>query len=124
MAENEENEQVTVDIRDLYKFDPSKLALEISEEIYSNLAYLQATDRDMYIDFLAMPGIKKEGGNMVVNGVRIFMSHMAAQRLAEALVMVLEKRYQKGGMESYTPEKTEEIEPMTVISRTVKEEQA
>lgn len=98
---------VKVDISDLYKFEPSDLVLEITEEHYSNLAYIQVTTRDVYIDFLPMPGVKKDG-KTVIKGTRIFMSHSAAQKLAETLGRVLERADKESGMETYQPPKTKE----------------
>jgi hypothetical protein len=96
------NVSVSIDISELYKFEPSDLVIEIVEEHYSNLAYIQVTPRDVYIDFLPMPGVKKDG-KMVVKGTRIFMSHPAAQKLAEVLGRVLENVHKENGMEVYQP---------------------
>jgi hypothetical protein len=89
-ADTREDQPVSVDLRRLYAFAPSDLSLDIASSHYSNLAYVQVTHRDVYIDFLEMPGTKRDG-KMAVKGVRIYMSHPAAKRLAEVLGGILEE---------------------------------
>jgi hypothetical protein len=91
---------VTIDLADLYKFNPEDLVADIKTSAYSNLAYVQVTHRDVVIDFFEMPGTKKDG-KMVLPGTRVFMSFAAAQRLSEALAGILEKAHRDGGMEQY-----------------------
>ena len=91
---------VTIDLADLYKFNPEDLIADIRTSAYSNLAYVQVTHRDVVIDFFEMPGTKKDG-KMVLPGTRVFMSFAAAQRLSEALTGILEKAHRDGGMEQY-----------------------
>jgi hypothetical protein len=90
-ADKETPQKVSVNINlmDLYRFEQKDLVLEIDGEHYSNHAMIQVTDRDVYIDFLSMPGIKKDG-KMVLRGTRIFMPHSTAQTLAESLGKTLE----------------------------------
>ncbi|OGS56048.1 MAG: hypothetical protein A3K60_02800 [Euryarchaeota archaeon RBG_19FT_COMBO_56_21] len=76
----------------------SNLIPDITITRYSNLAYVQASPRDVCVDFLEMPGVKKDG-KMVVNGTRVYMSHVAAQKLGEVLQSVLKKAIQNGGIE-------------------------
>ena len=78
------------------------MSLDIRSSTYSNMAFIQVTHRDVFIDFLEMPGIKS-GDKVAVPGTRIFMSFAAAQRLSEALTGVLEKVHGEGGMEQYVP---------------------
>ena len=40
----------------------------------------------------------------MVNGTRIFMSHAAAQKLAEALKGILKQIHDNGQMEAYNPD--------------------
>ncbi len=42
------------------------------------------THRDVYIHSMEMPGTKRDG-KMAVKGMRIYMSHPAAKRLADVL---------------------------------------
>lgn len=111
-----------VDLSNLYRFNPQDLSINISDEIYSNLSYMQVTHRDVYIDFLAMPGTKRDD-IQVVNGVRVYMSHVAAQKLAETLGQLLSDVHQKGAMETYSPsEGLKKIKTSTKVARTSKED--
>ena len=106
MAADTENtrskgQAVTIDLANLYKFDPEDLVADIKTSTYSNLAFIQVTHRDVFIDFFEMPGTKKDG-KMVMPGTRVYMSFAAAQRLSEALTGILEKAHRDGGMEQYT----------------------
>ena len=107
MAEESEGtgkdkQAVTIDLADLYKFNPEDLVADIKTSAYSNLAYVQVTHRDVVIDFFEMPGTKKDG-KMVLPGTRVFMSFAAAQRLSEALAGILEKAHRDGGWNSTSP---------------------
>ncbi len=113
----QKDEPTLIDLRELYKWKPEDLFPEISYSTYSNLAYIQVTHRDVYIDFLEMPGIKQEDGKMHVNGTRIFMSHAAAQKLAEALNGILNQVHNEGGMESYSPVDKGKSELTSKVSR-------
>src|SRR5690554_1219812 len=75
---------IAVDLRKLYRFEPGELQLDIAHSSYSNLAYVQVAHRDVCIDFLEMPGVRRDG-RARINGTRVYMSHAAAQKLAEAL---------------------------------------
>jgi hypothetical protein len=87
-----------VDLKQLYAFEEKDLVPDITVTRYSNLAYVQVSPRDVCIDFLEMPGVKKDG-RMMVNGTRVFMSHVAAKRLGEVLQQVLKKASKEGGLE-------------------------
>ena len=101
--ETKEVEGVTIDLNEIYKFELKDLTIDITASKYSNLAYVTCEHRDVFIDFLEMPGIKKDG-KMMVNGTRIFMSHAAAQKLAEALKGILKQIHDQGQMEVYSPD--------------------
>ena len=98
-----EQEGLTIDLNKIYKFGPEDINIDITASRYSNLAYVTCEHRDVFIDFLEMPGIKKDG-RMMVNGTRIFMSHAAAQKLAEALKGILKQIHDNGQMELYNPD--------------------
>jgi hypothetical protein len=91
---------VQFDIAQMYAFDPRDATPDITVVRYSNLAYVQVTPRDVYIDFLEMPGVKRDGG-VAVNGTRVYMSFVAAKRLSEVLAGILEQVHDKGAMEQY-----------------------
>jgi len=79
-----------IDLTAAYRDNAGELVTDILVSRYSNLAYIQVSPRDVCIDFLEMPGIRKNE-KTVVGGARIHMSHEAARRLAEVLGGVLEK---------------------------------
>jgi len=91
---------ITVDLGEIYKFESKDIIPDISIVRYSNLAYIQLTHRDVYIDFLEMPGIKKDG-KVLLNGTRIYMSFVAAQKLANTLQGILDQFHSRGDMEMY-----------------------
>lgn len=93
---------IAVDLRKLYRFEPEELQLDIAHSSYSNLAYVQVAHRDVCIDFLEMPGVRRDG-RARISGTRVYMSHAAAQKLAEALSGILERVHTEEGMERYVP---------------------
>lgn len=94
--------QFLVDVGRMYQFKAEEMTPDIKTSSYSNVAYLTCTNRDVFIDFLEMPGMKKDG-KMMVPATRVYMSHSAAQQLAARLTEVLEGSYQRGELESYKP---------------------
>lgn len=108
---------ITVDLAELYKFNPEDLVTDIKGSAYSNLAFIQVTHRDVFIDFFEMPGIKKEG-KMVMPGTRVYMSFAAAQRLSEALSGVLERAHKDGEMEQYISSGTKKRVSTKVTTKT------
>jgi len=102
MGEEQKDRAAAVDLRELYRFEPEELQLDITHSSYSNLAYVQVAHRDVCIDFLEMPGVRRDG-KALINGTRIYMSHAAAQKLAEALNGILERVHTEEGMEKYVP---------------------
>ena len=101
---------VAFDLREMYSFDPKEAVPEITTVRYSNMAYIQVTPRDVYIDFLEMPGVKREG-RAVVNGTRVYMSFVAARRLSEVLKDILDKAHAQGAMEEYGAPSVEVARP-------------
>lgn len=95
---------MVIDLGEIYKFDPKDIVTEITDVRYSNLSFIQVTHRDVYIDFLQMPGMKKDG-KVIVNGTRVYMSHVAAQKLVEALDGVLEQVHSSGKIETFRESK-------------------
>jgi len=102
--EGKGTESMAIDVSEMYKYKKEDLVTDISSSAYSNLAYVQATHRDLYIDFLEMPGIKKDDGKMHIEGTRIYMSHSAAQKLSKAISGILKTVHSEGGMEMYISE--------------------
>lgn len=106
-ASDEEAKSVLIDLGELYRFNPKDVVPDISAVHYSNLAFIQVTHRDVYIDFLQMPGIKKDD-KVLLDGTRIYMSHVAAKKLVEALEGILEQVYSRGDMEMYVSAEKDE----------------
>ncbi|TAJ43882.1 DUF3467 domain-containing protein [Methanofollis fontis] len=119
-GEEKKGGKMVIDLREMYEYEPSDLVPDIGGTVYSNLAYVQATHRDVFIDFLQMPGVKRDG-KMHVQGTRVYLSHAAAQKLAGALAGTVERVYSDGAMEHYRPEKAGEREVSTQVSRVTKE---
>jgi len=110
MTENKktaDTDSATIDISEMYRYKKEDMITDITSSAYSNLAYVQATHRDLYIDFLEMPGIKKDDEKVHIQGTRIYMSHSAAQKLSKALEEILKKVHSEGKMEVYTPDDEE-----------------
>jgi hypothetical protein len=91
---------VPLDLGSLYRFDPSQLALDLIGTHYSNHAMVQFLGRDVYIDFLAIPGIQKEGKHYV-QGMRIQLSHQAALQLMKTLQQVIEAAERNTSIERF-----------------------
>ena len=106
-ASTKEKGSIMVDLKELYKFEPQDIIPDISIVRYSNLAYIQITHRDVYIDFLEMPGVKKDS-KVLLNGTRVYMSFVAAQKLAETLQGILEQVDSRGEMEKFLSKKEKE----------------
>ncbi|MBN1323510.1 MAG: hypothetical protein JW986_05850 [Methanotrichaceae archaeon] len=102
-----------VDIRKLYEFKPEDLVVELSGTFYSNISYLQIAPRDVIIDFLEMPGIKKDG-KVVIGGIRIYLSHIGALKMVESLGALLENNADK--IERFELYRSNNSYPSTEIS--------
>jgi hypothetical protein len=91
---------VNLDIGKFYQFGQEEFEINVTDVHYSNQSFIQITGQDVFVDFLQMPGIKKEG-KMIANSTRIFMTHVQAKKLAQALTNLLEKSYEAGRIENY-----------------------
>ena len=100
--EQDQRKQFLVDVGRMYQFKPDEMQADVKSSAYSNVAYITCTNRDVFIDFLEMPGYRKDD-RMMVPATRIFMSHSGAQNLAAKLIEVLEGSYNRGEMETYSP---------------------
>jgi hypothetical protein len=98
--QDQEAKSINVDITKMFSYDVDNFTPDIKVSGYSNLAYIQVNQRDVFIDFMEMPGIRKDD-KVMVNGIRVFMSHSAAKKLSEKLNEILDDVYQKGQMERY-----------------------
>jgi hypothetical protein len=78
MTEEARN-SITIDLGKLYQCRAEDIFPEITATAYSNLAYVNCTGRDVFIDFLEMPGVKCPDGTVRLRGTRVYMSHAAAR---------------------------------------------
>lgn len=101
--EDRKKASVSIDLSSSYHIENTPAVMDIEQVYYSNLATVNVSHRDVFIDFLQVPGIKRDD-TLHLPGVRVFMSYASAQKLAEALSKVLEKAHADGGMEQYNPE--------------------
>jgi hypothetical protein len=117
-----EQAKTSMDIKDLYKVKLEDIILNISSTHYSNLTYMQVAPREVVLDFLELPGIKRDG-KLVIDGVRVYLSHVAAEILVEKLGKLLEKAYKDGNIAQLKFAELEDIELSTETSRPTEEEQ-
>ncbi|MDI6720106.1 MAG: DUF3467 domain-containing protein [Methanomicrobiales archaeon] len=116
-----DNEPMEIDLKAMYAFDPADMVPDVTITRYSNTAYITCSTRDVFIDFLEMPGVKRDG-KVLVNATRIFMSHAAAKKLAEVTLRTLEAVHRGGQIETYAPHEGEEKALSTKVKRTSMEE--
>lgn len=81
---------VNIDFKKSYQFTPEEFEIEITSTHYSNNSYIQVMADDVFIDFLELPGVKKDG-KMVANATRVYLTLPQAKKLADILGKVLEK---------------------------------
>jgi hypothetical protein len=99
-----EQSKKPIDLNSYYQYDFSKMKINVVNQTYSNLAWITVSGRDVFIDFMAMPGVLVDG-IPVINATRVFMSPPAAAKLAEALMKTVDEANSNKGFE--TVEKTE-----------------
>lgn len=96
----EDGTTITIDFGSLYKVKPEEMVIDINNTYYTNYAYTQVMHRDVFIDFLQIPGVKKDK-LMQINGIRVYLSHAHAKKLAKSLLGVLENVHKDGKMERF-----------------------
>ena len=100
----EKDSTVSLDIGKCYRFDPENFEINIQNTQYANSTFILVMGQDVFIDFLALPGTKKEG-KMTADATRIYLTHIQAKKMADALNTILENTYKAGQMETYPPKK-------------------
>lgn len=75
-----------------------KVKLTVQSSSYSNLAFVQVSPRDVFIDFLQAPGTP-QGDEVSVEAIRIYLSLPAAKSLAEVMGQLIEKARKAGQVE-------------------------
>ena len=95
-------QQLRLDPSVLYHYDSAQPELRVESSHYSNFAIVVTGGRDIMIDFLQVPGNPTEG-RTIIPSTRIFLNHVNAQKLAEAIIAGLRKAHDDGNMEQYKP---------------------
>jgi hypothetical protein len=103
-ATKDKDQSMSVDIGKCYKFAPDDFEIEVTSEHYSNNSYIQVMNQDVLIDFMRVPGVKKDG-KMVASATRIYLTHVQAAKLARTLQSLLQSTHEAGRMETYPPKK-------------------
>ena len=57
---------------------------------YSNAVNIQASNNDIALDFMALPGFQRDG-KIVLEGVRVYMTHEQAHLLANLIETGIQK---------------------------------
>ncbi|HPY60324.1 MAG TPA: hypothetical protein PLG55_06350 [Methanospirillum sp.] len=57
---------------------------------YCNSVNIQASNNDIAFDFMELPGIPRDG-KQVIEGVRVYMTHDHARLMAELILKTFEK---------------------------------
>jgi len=103
-ANEEKGRVMSLDIGKCYQFNPEDFEIDVTTVRYSNNSFIQVMGQDVFVDFLEIPGVKKDG-KMVANATRIYMTHIQAKKLVDALGNLLENTHKSGRMETYPPSK-------------------
>jgi hypothetical protein len=103
-ANKEKDQVLSVDLGKCYQFKPEDFEIEVTSEHYSNNSFIQVMNQDVFVDFMRIPGVKKDG-KMVASATRIYMTHVQAAKLARTLQSVLQSTHEAGRMETYPPKK-------------------
>ncbi len=104
ISSKKQDTSLLIDIGECYKFQPEDFEVDVTSVHYSNNSFIQVMNNDVFVDFLEIPGVKKDG-KMVANATRIYMTHAQAKKLVDTLGSVLENTYKAGRMDTYKPSK-------------------
>ena len=95
MSSRGEETVISLDMAALYQFKQEDLELDVTTVRYSGDHFVQFTENDLFIDFLELPGVRKEG-KMKVNTTRIYLTHNVAKCLAKTLTDALNDLEEEG----------------------------
>ena len=101
-VQEEQNKTIEIDLTEWMRIDSKNIVPDVSVVRYSNYAVVQVMQRDIYIDFLELPGVKRDG-KVVVNTTRMYLTHSHAQKLAKSILEVLERSHKEHVFEVYNP---------------------
>ncbi|WP_146199769.1 DUF3467 domain-containing protein [Methanospirillum stamsii] len=63
---------------------------------YCNSVNIQASNNDMALDFMELPGLFKDG-KLVTEGIRVYMTHEHARLMANAILSTLQEKNLEAG---------------------------
>lgn len=98
-----DEEVITLNVRDMYDYDPKKVKAKIVSTHYSNQAWIQINHRDVVLDFLQIPGYP-ENDSITVPAARIYLTHSHAQKMANLILNILKDLDKKDRLEKYESE--------------------
>ncbi len=101
--QSSENTTAEINFSEWLKPDVENVVPDISVVKYSNYALIQVMERDMLIDFLELPGIKKDG-KWVINTTRVYLTHSHGQKLAKSILKLLATSNENHNFEKYIPD--------------------
>ena len=81
-------------LNDLNRIKWDDVEIDIVQEVFSNYQYYQLGSGIMYIDFLTLPGIAREGKTHI-NGFRVHLTIKNAKNLIENIHEFIEKAGQE-----------------------------
>lgn len=90
-------QEATGELANLYSRS-KKLRMSVKESRYANLAFVQVSPRDVFIDFIQAPGLP-DGDEIRVDVTRIYLSPPAAKSLADVLSDLVAKLQKAGQFE-------------------------
>lgn len=90
------------EVQAMYGTNPSIPQVEVRQSVYSNIASVTVSARDIFIDFIEMPA-RPTAGRIVAPATRIYMTHHAARALAQVLANLIEDAGGKGRLETGRP---------------------
>lgn len=100
--------EISLDMEEYYQVKQKELSLDISRIRYSNHQIVQSGNSDIYVDFLEMPGIRKDE-KWVIEGTRIYLPPKIAKGLARALLRAVNDVIEELNI-SEAAEETEDVE--------------
>ncbi len=90
-------QQATGELAAIYG-SSKKVLMSVKEARYANVAFVQVSPRDVFIDFIQAPGLP-DGDEVRVDVTRIYLSPPAAKSLADVLANLVQKLQKEGQFE-------------------------
>lgn len=87
-----------VDLKQLYEYVKGPAIIDVRSVHYGNLAIVSFGPRDAWIDFLQVPGLPSDQ-KVVIPATRVYLSHLNAVKLSEAISSTYQRTKERGGVE-------------------------